>query len=196
MATLPLHALLEFVDECDLSDSALPDSPPTCERHGSSSRSIQKLQSRNVREIASLQAQLAPLSLQLKQLQAARSIGAHALLKQGCFLQAEAEQQSRKRSTAQEENERLRDQLQALKQVATRLVNMMKRRPMIRVRGLPAWPWTCVSLAVARSSRCSICMNAQQESAPPGETQSLIRRFWRPTQCLRLPNFAMTVVLY
>lgn len=133
MNSLPLNALLEFVDECDLSDASQQDCAPT--RKGPSS-STPKQQSRNVREIASLQAQVASLTQQLKQVKETRSAGANLGLDQGSYWQDEAELQSRQRFAAQEENERLRDQLQALKQVAMRLVNMMKRRPSIRVREL------------------------------------------------------------
>lgn len=89
---------------------------------------------RAAEETVSLQAQQLALSLQLKALKKTRSIGVDALLTFTSYWRTEAKDLSRQRAEVQQENEQLRAQLQAQKQVALRLVNLMKRRPSSRVR--------------------------------------------------------------
>lgn len=93
-----------------------------------------KRQSRTAGEIACLQTQLAAFALQLKTIKQARAAGTNVLLMHGSYWRTEAKLESKLRLAAQEENERLRAQLQAQKQIATRLLNMIKRRPSSRVQ--------------------------------------------------------------
>lgn len=123
-----------------------------CERQEDSKKKRQPLAAE---EVASLQAQLLALSLQLKALKQTRSVGVDTLLTYTSYWRMEAKDLSRQRTEVQQENERLRAQLQAQKKVSLRLVNLMKRRPSSRVRP-PAveshiWPLTFTLLQILQT---------------------------------------------
>lgn len=162
-APMPLDALLAFVDECDLTDDAqleeqepqlqpqwwpTPAEDPTrtrrpsCESTASSSSSSvgsvptpKTRPRRDVVELAALQRKVATLTVQLARVQETRSFAAE---NETTLLQSnwrvEADRQSKQRAAAQRENEQLRAQLEAQKQVAKRLVNVLKRSSSNQVR--------------------------------------------------------------
>lgn len=119
---------------------------PSCESTGSSSASsISSVPTpktrprRDVVELAALQKKVSALTMQLARVKDARSVAAETettLLFQQSNWRIEAERQSKQRAAAQRENEQLKAQLELQKQVAKRLVNVLKRSSSNQVRCL------------------------------------------------------------
>lgn len=159
---MSLDALLAFVDECDLSDAAplehevqqiqpqwwpTPSQDPTrtrrpsCESTASSSSSVSSVPTpktrprRDVVELAALQRKVAALTGQLARVKESRTF---AVEQEATLVSSnwrmEAERQSTQRAAAQRENEQLKAQLETQRQVAKRLVNVLKRSSSNQVR--------------------------------------------------------------
>lgn len=137
-ALLPLVDVLGFVEECDVSDlEQQTEEGAATAVVGGPKEAIEFSKKRLPRlsaDIVSLRAQLDALTIQLKSIKQTRLARVDPLLVHASYWRTEANHLSRLRAEAQGDNERLRSQLQAQKRFATRLVNMMKRRPSIRVR--------------------------------------------------------------
>lgn len=135
---LPLDEVLGIADECGVSNLDQQPEGSVLSREVVGPREVLDLSKKRLprlqAEIVSLRAQLRALMIQLKSIKQTRSTGADLLLVHASYWRTEAHHLSRQRAVAQEENERLRSQLRAQRRFATRLVNMMKRQPSIRVR--------------------------------------------------------------
>lgn len=139
MKELSLPLLLTFVEECDLSDAEdqqhvgghQQPQPLPVHRHRSFECSAEPRRKsrprRDVIEIAALRAQVKALSLELDKVKTVRQSSREVLLIGPSHWQLEAQSQSRRRTAAQQENERLRAQLQAKVLIAKRLANVFKR---------------------------------------------------------------------
>lgn len=141
---MPSFAAVEgAVAACDHSDPDLRPrgnvySPPIaqmCRINYPPEELRQNRPRRHVVEMASLQAELPALTLQLKIMKQTRSAGVNALLTHSSYWRTEAKYQSRQRAQAHDENVRLRAQLQVQKKFAKRLMRMIKPATNLGVRG-------------------------------------------------------------
>lgn len=141
---LDIRDLLEFVDECDLSDTennqqqkrspsiqeaGRPRCPSNLHVLNKGSRSTTRPR-RDVVEISELKSQLADLILELENMKQNRSASAGQsglLLKQTPHWYPEADRQSKLRAAAQKENEWLKAKTHAQMKIAKRFVNVLKR---------------------------------------------------------------------
>lgn len=142
---LSLPALLAYVEECDVSDAEdlqlLQPKADTRSRSFTSStssfaseRRTKYRPRRDTVDIAALRSHVADLALELNKLQAVRGRNALALCPPSSYWQIETQRQSRLRTAAQEENERLRAQMHVQKQIAKRLANLLRRNSFSQVR--------------------------------------------------------------
>lgn len=144
MNELSLPLLLRFVEECELSDAedqvqsqSRPQSQPQPARRQSFGGAVRRRKARPRRvvlEIAALRAQVQALSLELDNVKAERQSGQKLLLVGPSHWQLEAQRQSTRRTAAQQENERLRVQVQSKILTAKRLRNVLKRKAASPVR--------------------------------------------------------------
>lgn len=125
-------ALLAFVDECDPEER-----PPATGLRRPSSKGPEGVPTNRPRRravnMAALKSQVEALTLELAQVKAGRHIKERALLPGQSRWLIEAQRQSRMRTAAQEENERLRAQMQRQMRVAKRLASVLKRNSINQV---------------------------------------------------------------
>lgn len=130
----------EFVEECDPSRLAhlqhhlLPTTDSRrllSEGTDAGERPTETRPRRDVVDIAALKSQVGRLTLELAQVTAARCD--RAMLLQPGYWQIQAQRQSQLRTAAQEENERLRAQLERQMRKAKRLTSVLKRNSIKQV---------------------------------------------------------------
>lgn len=144
---MELQELLAFIDECYESDAenrqcsscneqqpCLHQRPYPTDIECCRETVPKKFQRPETKEIAALQSQAAALTLELDEIRQRRSHGSALALNTPSHWQTETDRQSRLRAAALKVNERLKAKVQNHRQLAKRLVNVLKRNPPDKVR--------------------------------------------------------------